>query len=178
MKPSEAAAAVAVLLAAFPAARWSDSTVDVYERMLADLDYDLVRGAIGRIICSSKFLPTIAEIREAAAEISVGPTRSAVDAWGDVTMAVRRVGYVASPKFEDPVVAECVRVMGWRNLCLADVPESVDRARFCELYADLQKKQRVRDVSEPGRLLPPTGERALVGKVGDLLRKIEREKTF
>ena len=175
MTPAEAAKAVLMLQAAYPGARMTAMTGELYESMLADLEFDVVRGAIARLICTSKFLPTIAEVRDAAAEITLGPIRSAVAAWGDVTMAVRRVGHYGCPKFEDPLVAECVRALGWRSLCLGDSGEAADRARFCELYSDLQRKQRQRDVSEPGRLLPagrppnqlPSNVRELTRKVGN-----------
>jgi hypothetical protein len=175
LTPAEAAKVVATLQAAYPAARWSEGTIALYELMLADLDVALTRDAVARIIRTSKFLPTVAEILDAAAEITVGPTRNGVDAWGDVGMAIRRVGSYGAPSFADPLVAECVRIMGWRNLCLGDSPEAADRARFCELYADLQRKQRVRDVSEPGRLLPAASRRPeLAGDVQGLLRRIGR----
>ena len=158
MTPAEAAKAVAMLQAAYPAARWSEPTIDLYEHLLAELDFNLARDAIVRIIRSSKFLPTVAEILDAVADIGIGPMRSAVEAWGDVVMAIRLTGYIGVPKFSDPLVADCVRAMGWRNLCIGDSPEASDRARFCELYQDKQRKQRVLDVSEPGRLLPVRSE--------------------
>jgi hypothetical protein len=173
MTPAEAAKAVLMLQAAYPAARWTEATVELYEAMLSDLDTELVRGAIARHICTSKFMPTVAEVREAAADIAVGPSRSGVEAWGDVGMAIRRTGSYGAPKFEDPLVAECVRIMGWRNLCLGDSPEAADRARFCELYTDLQRKQRQHDVSAPGRLLPAGRAPAqLSGNVRELTARV------
>jgi len=154
MTPAEAAKSVAVLAAAYPNARSSPATFQVYEEMLGDLDFELVKRAISRLVCTSKFLPTIAEIREASADLSLGPSRNPVDAWGDVTMAIRRVGSYGTPTFKDPLVGDCVRIMGWRNLCLGDSSEMADRARFADLYADMQRKQRMNDLSEPGRLLP------------------------
>ena len=175
MTPAEAAKTVAMLQAAYPGARWSEPTIGLYELMLADLEYEVARNAVARIIRTSRFLPTVAEVLTAAADIVVGETRNGVDAWGDVGMAVRRVGSYGVPKFEDPVVGDCVRIMGWRNLCLGDSSEASDRARFCELYEDLQRKQRMRMVSEPGLLLPPA-ERVpeLAGNVRELLRKVAR----
>jgi hypothetical protein len=173
--PAEAAKAVAMLQAAYPAARWAEATIALYELMLSDLDFAVAGSAIARIIRTSKFLPTIAEVFDVAADLTVGPTRSAVDAWGDVGTAIRRVGSYGVPRFADSIVAECVRVMGWRNLCLGDSPEAANRARFCELYADLQRKQRARDVSEPERLLPPPGRvPEFAGNVRSLLQKVAR----
>lgn len=154
MTPLERAQIVGILAAAYPGARLTEATLVLYEAMLADLDEKLARDAVGRLIATSKFLPTIAEIREAAINLTLGQPRAGLEAWNDVLMAIRRTGYVGVPTFEDPLVAECVRLMGWRNLCLGETPEGVDRARFCELYAELQRKQRQQEVSEPGRLLP------------------------
>jgi hypothetical protein len=178
MKQSEAAKVVGMLQAAFPAARMTEATVVLYERLLVDLDFELASATIERLICTTKFCPTVSEIRDAAADIALGPSRSGVEAWGDVGQAIRRVGSYGMPKFEDPLVAECVRMMGWRNLCLGEAPEHTDRARFCELYQDLQRKQRLADVSEPGRLLPghqearqlPPNVRQLVQDVGKPLQ--------
>ena len=177
MTPTETKKVVGLLLAAFPNARMTEATVDLYERMLVDLDFGQAQDAVGRLICTSRFMPTIAEIREASADLSIGPARTGVAAWADVMLAIRRVGQYDLPTFEDPIVAECVRAMGWRYLCTADVPESVDRARFAELYNDLQRRTRVQTITAPGRLLPPpkaeqTAE--LPGNVRELTRKVGR----
>lgn len=176
MTPAEAARAVAVLQAAFPAARWSEATVAVYESLLSDLDAELVTRAIERIIRSSKFLPTVAEVRDAAAELAFGPGRSGLEAWAEVGLAIRRVGSYGSPTFDDPLVAECVRVLGWRTLCHGGSPEGVDRARFVELYQELLRRQRLQDVSEPGRILPPAEaeQKLLPSNVRDLVRRVGR----
>ena len=94
------------------------------------------------------------EVLDTAADLTVGPGRSAVDAWGDVGHAIRRVGYIGVPNFRDPIVDYCVRAMGWLNLCKGDSLEAADRARFCELYEHRQAEQRKWDVSEPSKLLP------------------------
>jgi hypothetical protein len=143
-----------MLQAAYPGARWTEATADLYELMLADLDIGLASAALQRLIYTSKFLPSVAEIRAAAADVALGPQRSGLDAWGDVLKAIRFVGSYGVPTFEDPLVGRCVTTLGWRSLCLSDTPEGVDRARFAELYERLQSEERVRDVSEPGRLLP------------------------
>lgn len=54
-----------MLIGAFPNAKTSEATSQVYETMLADLDAGLARRAVTRLIGTSKFLPTISEIREA-----------------------------------------------------------------------------------------------------------------
>lgn len=172
MTPAEASRVVLVLQAAYPGARMTDLTAELYENLLGDLEAEIAHRAVARLVCTSKFLPTIAEIRDAAADVSVGAARSGLEAWGDVVMAIRREGSYGVPTFEDPHVAECVRILGWRTLCLGDSPEAVDRARFAELYSDLQRRERQRIVSEPGRLLPSREPAQLPPNVRELTSRI------
>jgi hypothetical protein len=151
MKRSEAAEVVAMLVAAYPNAKTCASTSQVYETMLADLDAAVARAAVTRLIATSRFMPTIAEVREAAAEAVSGPVRSGADAWLDVVGEIRRIGIYGSPRFDDALVASIVLRWGWRALC--DSPnEASDRARFIETYDGLARKARQNEVA--GLALP------------------------
>jgi len=66
MNRSELARVVALLSAAYPNAQISVATSEVYEEFLADLEARHVLAAVRRLVNISKFLPTIAEIRETA----------------------------------------------------------------------------------------------------------------
>ena len=121
--------------------------------MLADLDFELAKRAVTRLIATSKFLPTIAEVRSAATAFELGPVRAGGEAWGDVVAAIRFVGHYGIPKFEDPLVAHCVECLSWRGLCLGE-NEAADRARFIEMYDAVAERRRTDDVAraEPLRL--------------------------
>src|SRR5690349_9625631 len=134
MRRSEAAQIVAMLVAAYRDKSVTEATVEVYETMLSDLDFEACKAAVTRVIATSKWFPTVAEIRHAAASERLGAVRAGGEAYGDVVSAIRSVGsYRPAPTFDDPVVNECVRIMTWRGLCLGD-NEAADRARFIELY--------------------------------------------
>ncbi len=152
MTKSEARQLVAVLFAAYQQANIREKTLEVYETMLADLEFHPTQQAIMRLVATSKWLPTIAEIRAMSVDLKFGPQRSGLEAWGDVVAAIRAVGSYGCPKFEDPCVAECVRIMDWRTLCLSE-NDTADRARFVELYDNLQTRERRDHVA--GRQLPP-----------------------
>lgn len=148
----EAAKLVAMLLQAYPSAQFGPASSALYERMLADLDAGVCGAAVERLIGTSKWLPTIAEIRAMAADLRHGARRLGVEAYGDVVEATRRVGsYRPPPEFADPLVAECVKLLGWRNLCRGE-NEASDRARFIELYDGLSERQRTDAAA--GRTLP------------------------
>jgi len=108
---------VAVLIAAYQGTKASEritpATSKVYERMLADLDYTAADAAMERLIATSMFLPTVAEIREATLAIRTGEVRPGGDAWGEVTRAIKRYGYVRCPgedfQFSDQLTAATVR---------------------------------------------------------------------
>lgn len=153
MKRTEAAKIMAILVAAYPNAQVSEQTSEIYESMLADLDFETCKAAVMRLLAGSKFMPSIAEIRTTAADIQHGPKRLGGEAWGDVVAEIRRVGYIGTPRFSDPCVAEVVRMLGWQQLCKGESSEASDRARFIELYDGLQQRARADVVA--GHALPP-----------------------
>lgn len=168
MTRSEASQLVAMLVAAYAgsAARVSDETAEVYERMLLGLDAQAAQEAVVRLIRTSKWLPTIAEVLEAATALQSGVLRSGAEAWGDVVSAIRAVGHIGSPRFEDQLVADIVARWGWRQLCLSP-NDAADRARFIELYDKLASRARADEVS--GIPLPaPRG----VPRLGGFLRAL------
>ena len=80
MMESGVAVAVAILRDAYPRQDFPERTAVLYGRMLADLDDLLVVEAVRKIVKTSRFLPSIAEIREQVAEATLGlPTAS--EAW-------------------------------------------------------------------------------------------------
>jgi hypothetical protein len=151
MTQAETAKLVAVLLAAFPQSRATSQTSQVYERMLADMDYPAANAAVERLLASSRFMPSVAEIRETALAITVGEQKPGGEAWGTVLKAISAEGVYRKPgedfRFGDAVTAKCVAAMGWENLCNSE-NQQADRARFTELYDKLAVHERRKQLSE------------------------------
>ncbi len=153
MTEAQTAQIVAVLFVAFPRTQATDRTVDMYRSMLADLDFDAAQTACARLIASSTFLPSVAEIRAMTLDVAIGPRRTGAEAWGGVVTACRLVGhYRPAPEFDDPIVGEVVGAMGWEYLCKSDAEVS-DRSRFVALYDELSL--RARSDAQAGHALPP-----------------------
>lgn len=152
MTKAEAAELVALVVAQWPQTAVTDKTSMVYEAALLDLDFAVAQVAVSRLAKTARWLPTVAEIREVAADLVHGPKRLGTEAWGDVGDEVRRVGAYGLPRFTDPIVAEAVRVIGWRTICLGDNDVS-DRARFIDVYEGLQQRARTDIVAN--HALPP-----------------------
>lgn len=142
---------VAAMIAAYPTTKITDESAAVYVRMLADLDYDAASAALARLVATSKFPPSIAEIREATLAMLNGEVRAGGEAWGDVLKAIGRYGRNRLPgqdfKFDDPTVAECVAALKWREICDSENQEA-DRARFIQLYDRLAAQRRRSELSE------------------------------
>lgn len=151
MTQAETAKLVAVLMAAYPSNRATPQTSQIYERMLADLDYPEANAAVERLLATAKWMPTVAEIRETALAITVGERKPGGEAWGAVLRAISGMGYMRQPGkdfvFSDPTTARCVALMGWERLCSSE-NEVADRARFTELYDQLATQERRKQLSD------------------------------
>lgn len=153
MRKSEVAELVAMLIASFPSSKADDKTSAVYERMLLDLDHHAALDAIERLIATSRFLPTIAEIRETALVASAGEVKRGGEAWGEVQRLLARYGakrYDLGWKapIADPVAAQVVAALGWVALCYSE-NQVADRARFIDLYDQIAARDRRGQVSAP-----------------------------
>jgi len=128
------------MAAAYPNFQIRKDTITVYVEMLKDIPPEELDRAAKLVLVRSKFFPTIAEIREAVAELRTEGQRagilSAVDAWNSVLEQVRFVGSYGSPKFADPITARIVAGMGWNNICMSE-NQMADRAHFLKMYNDL-----------------------------------------
>ena len=160
--------------------------VDVWLEHLSDLPDDLLTVAVKNHIERSQWLPSIAEIRASAVSLmrQASPARqSASEAWGDVKSAIRSIGYVGSPEFDNPATAAVVRRMGWRDICMDDGPEGVIRAQFERMYnaeiermeSAVQQSPAVRDfigamTINPDRQIAPGDTSSVIRRIAEARR--------
>lgn len=164
MTKTEASQLVAILFASFPSARLDRTHVDAYVSGLVDLDGRTAAAAVTRLRFTSKFLPSIAEIREACAAQTHGPRRSGEEAYAELTDAVRRHGRdygQGMPKFRDPLIAKCLGVWGsWNDFCASPSDDPGGRARFVQLYDELASRRRQDQVAGAPLPAPRQGKPA------------------
>lgn len=162
MTDIEANKLVAMLFATFPGARIEPrkrpdgtatpggGTAGVYARLLRDLDYELAVAAIARVAATFKFsnmLPTVAEIRDAAASLSLGNVEPGGAAFGAVLGLMRSTrahrGYHAADPPPRAVVEQFAGALawqalqaigGWRALCCAEESDPAPRSQFIRAY--------------------------------------------
>lgn len=143
MKESEALALVATLRAAFPRQQMDDATLRVYALDLADLDAATASEAVRTLRRTSRFFPTIAEIREGAATLQLGAPEP-MAAWAQ---AVSRDGE------RHELVQRARRIVGdsfhWR-----EAPSGVLRRAFLDAYAEV-RDEAMREIVAPPALPAP-----------------------
>lgn len=157
MTEAEAQKLVTVLVTAFPntmvrlTTDQQQQTMSVYRRMLGDLDYACANAAVERLLATSRFMPTVAEIRDVVQSLTVGEQIPGGEAWGHVVKAIAAQGAYRVPGtdfvFRDPVTVQVVGALGWVNLCQSE-NQPADRARFIELYDKLAARDRRLQLSE------------------------------
>jgi hypothetical protein len=131
--PSDALGLVQELMACYPAQPVSPANVQAYVRHLADLPMPLLAAAVQRTVASSRFFPTIAELRAAAAAL-VDDAPDADQAWATVMHQVARVGRTGKPELGHPRISEALAAIGtWYDVCSSETT-AADRATFTKAY--------------------------------------------
>lgn len=107
-------------------------TAVLWEKSLADIPYGIAEKALIKVLSTSKFFPTIAEIREAATQLTQPRTMDAIEAWGLIVQAIRKYGFYnegdAMRSLPEDVAA-MAKHFTWRELCLNEKPDTL-RAQF------------------------------------------------
>ena len=120
----------------------------VYERLLTDIPPAILEAAVVQHVASSKWFPTIAELRQGAQALVAPQRTTAMEAWGKVLDAMKSGGArmlpggngYYPPEWDDPLIARVVTSMGWIELCQSDNMEA-DRAHFMRAYDTLAQRE-------------------------------------
>lgn len=128
----------ATLRAAYPSNNFltTKDSIAIWCEMLKDLDFETCKSASMEYIGSSKFPPTIADIREKCTTYSSLPIKDYGEAWGSVIRAIRKYGYMEEQQALnslDDITRKCVKRLGFQNIC-HDEDESAMRANFRMIY--------------------------------------------
>lgn len=120
----------------------------VWYSLLQDIDYEILNQAIQKHMMVSKFPPTIADIREAAAQFMPQENDlTELEAWGLVRRAICNSVYHAEEEFEKlPEVVQ--RAVGspsnlreWGQMDI-DTVESVEASHFVRNYRAMKEREK------------------------------------
>jgi hypothetical protein len=142
-----------LLVAAYPAWKPSEATMQLYERLLQPLEAALAEQAVLQIIRTPReFAPSVGSICHQAARLALQRGEgelSVEEAWAEVAAAIRSHGSYREPSFTNPALARAVAAMDWGELCTNSNLEAT-RAHFFRLFGAFQEGRIARRVEELG----------------------------
>lgn len=102
-----------------------EGTFEAYVTYLADVPPEFIRAAVDELIKTSKWLPTVAEIREQARALWINSKgleeETAEKAWIALLQMVRKHGYITPKReaFTSDAAYNAMRAVGWGAVCMA-----------------------------------------------------------
>lgn len=132
-----------------------DASRDLWFKHLEDIPYETAVVALNKWVSVNKWPPSIADIREAALDVSTDGIPDWSEAWETVLNAIRRFGpYRQTEAMEslDDMTRTVVRRLGFMTLCSSE-NVAADRANFRTIYQIMaERKRRDAQLPEPLRL--------------------------
>lgn len=124
----------------------SDEAFNFWYEALKDLDYGATTIAVQSWIAREKWSPSIAEIRNAVADVTLGPVPDWSQAWENLRANIRRFGYYRQGEIMealDPLTRKVTQRLGLTQIITAtDGEYEVNRANFRQIYQAEAERQR------------------------------------
>lgn len=144
--PSQRAAAMALIKACYP--KFTDVQGEAYAQLTADIPEGVLAQAVKNVIKTSRYQPTVAEIRDEAGNILKAATRTKTpipeEEWEMVLRAMAQIGPYRAPKWECDTTAAAVKKIGWMTLCGADMSSlPYLRGQFIETWNKLSNAAKM-----------------------------------
>lgn len=145
-----------------------EEQVEIWYNCLKDIDYKIAEKAVQKILLTSKFYPTISEIRNACLELVQGHKKSGLEAWG---IFRQYISLYSTPEdyqrlHQDyPDVYSMVKAVGGRELLLGNA--DFVRPEFERMYNEH------RETLINQQLLPETFRRDIEHIRGTIYRQLQ-----
>lgn len=124
----------------------NEQAMQLWYAQLRDIPDEVAQLALHKWVATNKWPPTIAEIRETAANITHGDSLTWGEAWERALTAVRRFGSynkAAALDSLDPLTRRCVENIGYMELCVSE-NIMVERAHFQRIFDVYSKRENTR----------------------------------
>jgi hypothetical protein len=144
---------------------------NMWYALIGDLPYEVCAVAVKKYMLINKFPPTVAEIREMAANIVNGEPLAWGESWERALNAVRKYGsYNKMEALEslDPLTRKCVESIGYMELCMSE-NIMVERAHYQKIFEVFSKREQT-DKQIPLGLQQAISNLQLKGMDGQMLR--------
>ena len=164
-------------LTVYPSCKLEASGLMLYARALQDVPLDELDAAMVRLMRTSKFFPTVAEILDAVKttrEVISGEDKGGAGAaWHEAMELVRHVGPYRPWAYSSPAVERAVKHFGKMELCELETDAvNTARAQFMRIYNEEAARAKERaDVKAALNALPR-------GEAGTLIKRLAAQKNM
>ena len=135
---------------------FDEEQATVWYDFFKDVDFEVFRQAVKRIIPKSKYIPSIAELRSEVAQITNPVLQLNVEEeWDNVIQMIRKYGsYITAEQFNElkPTTMKVVKTIGWRRLCMSENIE-FERRTFYDMFNSYQKRSENSSLIQIGSLM-------------------------
>ena len=198
MTKADAAKLVAIVITAYPNYdKFKDeaavtATVSLWATMFQSDDGKIVALALNKHIATSKWPPSVAEIREIMLEMQhpeLIPPDTAWQAVSDLLYSVGEYNYGDINRQLPPLIARAVESIGWTNLwemhrgCYVGGKPGMDRVAFIQQYGPMYEREKQRAmtpaaitaaIDSTAAVLPDKGRHLLADREQDRRDKEEQ----
>ena len=141
------------LICAYPSARITEETIQVYSIALSELSEVELTAGVLKCMRTCKFFPSIAEIMEASHDMVKVVTgtkeKSSDEAWNEVCKQRIKCWPHKTPIFSTPEIEQTVSAMGWVSLCVAEEEDlGTIRAQFRGFYEAACKRSKDKRIND------------------------------
>lgn len=119
-------------------------SAELWYMQLADIPYKVAVLALNKWVALNRWGPTIADLREAAADCMAGEIPDWSEAWEHVMKAIQYHGtwdVEGAKAMLTPLERQVVERIGFVRLCMSE-NITADRAGFRDIYTGLAKRQK------------------------------------
>ena len=122
----------------------NEQAMELWFNQLQDIPYKVAELTLNKWVATSKWSPSIADIREQASGIIQGEGKDWGEAWQEVLRCISKYGFYREEEAlnnMDKLTRKVVRRLGFKNICLSEDIQ-VDRANFRMIYEQEQSKEK------------------------------------
>lgn len=124
----------------------NEQAMKLWYQELADIPMQIAEAALRKWVSTSKWSPTIADIREMTVDVKRGDAPDWSEGWMKVNLAIKRYGrYRQAEAMEslDPITRKAVKNLGFQNLCDTEDIGYYTR-RFQQIFEAEAKREQMR----------------------------------
>lgn len=160
-------------LAALPQSKINEGSLVIYARALSCLSLEQIDAAMLKLMRTSKFFPTVAEIFEQVENIqhfargTNAPT--ADEAWGEAMKQAHDKSVYSKWEYSCEAVKIAVKRFGKNELCCLETDNvNTARAQFMRIYESVIKQSKDKKTNKSVlKALPKTTVQAITGRLAD-----------